>query len=794
MSGQNRVMWCAAAATLCAAATLVPLAESAGWLVQAVALLVAVAGAGALTRRAPLPRPVTPVVQALLGVHLLAALFAHAQTLWGFLAGPAVFQELGRLLQHGLEDVGRYTTPAPVTPGIRLLLVGGVVLVGLMVDAMAVTYRAAAAAGLPLLALYSVGTGLTWGDLGWLWFLLAAVGYLLLLVAEGRDRLARWGRVFGGAPGDRVLGPRGSGPVRGGLVRGGAGRAPGRTGPWIGAATLSLALLVPAALPALDGGLLTGGAVGSGGGGATISAVNPLVSLQDSLNQSEDREVLRYSTSASDPGGAYLRIVALDQFDGATWRPSSRPVTDVPAPLPAPPGLDPDVQAGEVRTTVTAADWYAQNWLPMPYPASQVDIAGRWRFEPVGRTIVGDRGQTTRGAQYTVVSLAVRPSAARLAAAPAPPAELRKEYTRLPGGLPATVRATALRVTRGAGTDYARAVALQDWFAYEGGFTYDTHVRTGTGVDAIARFLRDKRGFCVHFAFSMATMARSLGIPARVAVGFTPGTPQSDGSMSVGVNDAHAWPELYFQGAGWMRFEPTPSRGSPPDYTVPDAPAAGGGQEPSTAPKASGAPAAPARPSPACTAGGASCGTSAPEAAAPSRAGGDRGAGVLLWPLAALVAALTACLPLLVRGLVRRHRRRAAATPGEGAVVLWRELVDTAWDLGIPPQRSLTPRRTAERIVAEARLPAPAAEAVRRVSRAAERALYAADPSTAPLSLADLAEARAALEASVSGGRRLRAIFLPASHRRLWWAAVERLRAARRGMPALRRDRDGAST
>ncbi len=57
-----------------------------------------------------------------------------------------------------------------------------------------------------------------------------------------------------------------------------------------------------------------------------------------------------------------------------------------------------------------------------------------------------------------------------------------------------------------------------------GGFRYDTEVQVGSGSDAIARFLRDKEGFCVHFSFAMAAMARTLGIPARVAVGFTPGT------------------------------------------------------------------------------------------------------------------------------------------------------------------------------------------------------------------------------------------------------------------------------
>lgn len=103
-------------------------------------------------------------------------------------------------MQDGINDVSSFAIPAPVTPGIKLLLVGGVLLIALAVDAIAVTYDSAAPAGLPLLALYSIAAGLSRGGAQWLYFLLASCGYLLLLLAEGRDRLSRWGRVFGAAP------------------------------------------------------------------------------------------------------------------------------------------------------------------------------------------------------------------------------------------------------------------------------------------------------------------------------------------------------------------------------------------------------------------------------------------------------------------------------------------------------------------------------------------------------------------------------------------------------------------
>lgn len=199
MSGRARLALSATAATLMASGALIPLVDPATWFVQAAILLALQSGVGALTRRVPLARPVTVAVQALVTLLLLTLVFAREQAIAGVLPGPDVFREFGLLLQAGGDDVGQYAIPAPLSDGIRLMLVGGVLVIGLAVDALAVTFRTAAPAGLPLLALYSVAAGLSGDGAGWLWFLLAAAGYLLLLLAEGRDRLSQWGRVFGGA-------------------------------------------------------------------------------------------------------------------------------------------------------------------------------------------------------------------------------------------------------------------------------------------------------------------------------------------------------------------------------------------------------------------------------------------------------------------------------------------------------------------------------------------------------------------------------------------------------------------
>ncbi|HMJ78921.1 MAG TPA: transglutaminase-like domain-containing protein, partial [Iamia sp.] len=112
-------------------------------------------------------------------------------------------------------------------------------------------------------------------------------------------------------------------------------------------------------------------------------------------------------------------------------------------------------------------------------------------------------------------------------------------------------------------TPYAQARALQDWFRSE--FTYDLQqVDPGHSGTAIEAFLDERRGYCEQFAGTFAAMARTLGLPSRVAVGFTMGVPNAEGTgFTVRGRNAHAWPEVWISEAGWVPFEPTPGAGQP---------------------------------------------------------------------------------------------------------------------------------------------------------------------------------------------------------------------------------------
>jgi protein-glutamine gamma-glutamyltransferase len=120
-------------------------------------------------------------------------------------------------------------------------------------------------------------------------------------------------------------------------------------------------------------------------------------------------------------------------------------------------------------------------------------------------------------------------------------------------------------VTARARTPYQAVIALESWFREGGGFVYDeSPPQAPAGLPALAYFLSDesKRGYCQHYAGAMAAMLRLLGIPSRVAAGFTSGTfNEGDKEWVVTDHNAHTWVEVWFPRFGWLAFDPTPDRG-----------------------------------------------------------------------------------------------------------------------------------------------------------------------------------------------------------------------------------------
>jgi hypothetical protein len=236
----------------------------------------------------------------------------------------------------------------------------------------------------------------------------------------------------------------------------------------------------------------------------------------------------------------------------------------------------------------------------------------------------------------------------------------------------------------------------------------------GNGLSVLADFLTQKSGYCIHFASAMAVMARLEGIPSRIAVGYAPGR-STGASVSVAgqgplpeyevdSRDAHAWPELFFQGIGWVPFEPTPSRGVVPAYATAAATPSGASTNERNDALTPGERSTPA-PVPTLA--------PVPLPAAGARTPADTHPAQALYGLGAvLLLALLAASPRLVRSGVRRRRltttaRSRGGAPAGTAVPAWAELRDLATDYGVAPGASETARHFSQRLRASAALGQP---------------------------------------------------------------------------------------
>ena len=169
-----------------------------------------------------------------------------------------------------------------------------------------------------------------------------------------------------------------------------------------------------------------------------------------------------------------------------------------------------------------------------------------------------------RNQSYTNVSLVSTATTQQLLNAGTDyPDWVKDRYLQLPLNLPARVRALTREVVEGISTPYDQVVAIQEYLRR---ITYDQYINAPpAGRDAVDWFLfENRRGYCDYYASAMAVMCRILGIPARISQGYTPGEyVASSRGYLVRQLDAHAWPEVYFPGYGWIDFEPTSSEPVP---------------------------------------------------------------------------------------------------------------------------------------------------------------------------------------------------------------------------------------
>ncbi|MRK02382.1 DUF4129 domain-containing protein [Aeromicrobium sp. S22] len=646
-------------------------------------------------------------------VALLVLLIAIAwifvpDTLLAILPTGDTFSALADLGRSAREIIVEEQAPVGAAEPIVLVVSSSFGLIVIVADMLLQSRRAAPLIGTLLMAVF-VAPGLISGETPSLWLFLAVAALWLVLL---RSRTPGTG-----------LARRGAGPA---LV--------------LGAGALAAAVAFPVVSPDVSAVAASWGRPPPAVFGRDI---NPMLQLGQNLRRNSSSQALTYTTTADT--AQYLKVATLRDFTGKTWRPAEFGRFDrLEGQLP----INNEIAIDQIRTTISIKG-LRSSLLPVPYPALPIvrGLKGEWSFRNPGLTLRSEQDDS-RGETYSVESLEVAPTAEQMRAIETPIGPQLARYVELPNDLPRIIRDTAEEVTAGADNDYDRARALQSFFRSSGGFRYSETTPAaedydGNGMDVIARFLEVKAGYCVHFSSSMAVMARALGMPARIAVGYAPGSVIGDRGGSTEYeatsDNLHAWTEIYFQGVGWTRFDPTTNVGSSTAFEEPAAVVEDSEDE------ASPAPAARDRSQ-----------DNVPEEAAAAEATESKTSSRTAFTTLAALLVLGAA-PWLVRSLRRRWRLARGHTSVEP---LWRELEDVARDLGIPGSAADTPRGFAARLRQRDGVDT---DALDRLLRRVEATRFAKDAAGGGDETADLVAVASSLRAGASPVDRLRATLLPRS-------------------------------
>lgn len=702
-------------ALACVAAVVAPartLFEPDSWIPAALFMAVLVAGTGMVVRA--LSRRDTVVVLAQIGVGVLftAWIFAPGD-LWFGLPGWSTVLDVNDLLYEARMLITFAVPPVETGAGITLLLALVSWVTMLIVDFVAVTRRAPGIAGIGLFVAFLVTASNSGPGMSVWYFAVAGSLWLLMLSRAGVRSLHRWDS--GSRRGVQTTTTPRSAAARMAM----AGRV-------VAVAAVISAMLVAALLPHMPTRFLLDGLgrAADGVGGSGAATITSTVDLAQSLEGQSQRTVLEYTTGAARP--APLRVAILSSYAGGEWTEQDETDQD-DAELgttlfPAEPD-DPRLETIDVATNLVGAPQ-----LAVPYPAVSLSTEASWQARVDG-TILVDR----RTERYSATYLEAAPDESVLQSAPAgylggggvPGEDLMVDPLSQP-----YVQSVLGDIISAQMTPIDKARAIQEHLRGPS-YTYSLELvesavspLSGEPVeDPLSRFLVTRQGFCTQFASAMVMMARNEGIPARFAIGYLPGTADGDLRTVIGA-DAHAWPELYFEGVGWLRFEPTPSTrsGLAPEYSTAQRDAAA---QPTQTPTA--------------TAGPTLDQHSLPDIADPEFPTStletpsfiERTIDRFGWLAVVLVLGLLGGLTMPATAWwERRRRRRLARNEQERVEVIWQDLLERLDDVGVSPPPDATPRQIGTFIWGETFLSADSRAALRRMVSAVELARYARPTTT----------------------------------------------------------------
>lgn len=676
------------------------------WTLISIVLILVIAGTGLLVRIVRFGRfgrgPWAALAQCMVAVMAVTMMLMPQGAFLGLVPTGATLQTMGQSAADAVEQVQFGTAPLADTPALRVVLGIGFAVVAIVLDQL-IALRVTLPAALIVTVLGALPMIITLGDANLPWFVLLAVLMLFLLRHSIRHD------------------PRHPHPASTGVTLG------------VGAAAIAVALVVTPVLP------ISTTWVGAG----TSAQIDPSLRLGDDLRRPAPFTVMTLATAADT--APYLRIASLSEFDGSTWSPDVADLQPIADGFGAPEWAE-DIETVEHRTSIRITG-LSSSWLPVPFAATKiVGVSSGWQAMPFNRTVTSET-RDAAGEDYTVTARTVRPTREQIQAASATVAA--------DADVPEFIAETAREVTADAANDYDRLIAMQNWFRSQFEYSLDAPVDgdfDGTGADAVAAFLEERAGYCIHFSGAFALMAQALDMQVRIVVGYLPGQPTDEkrgeeSIYTVSSDQLHAWPEVHFEGIGWVPFEPTASLGVPTDFL------------------------------PATTTGDSATDPSAPEPSAEPSAAPTRGPELddelddssateteslqRLNPEPVLFVGAGIVLVLLLPALTRtavRWRRMLRARRGD-AEAAWQELRAMLVDLQLPSSDADTPRLRGIALVERG----ADAASMQLLVDAVERAAYARSGSESGDLSKALTRVTTDLRRSVDGRDRAVAVLLPRS-------------------------------
>jgi transglutaminase-like putative cysteine protease len=289
----------------------------------------------------------------------------------------------------------------------------------------------------------------------------------------------------------------------------------------------------------------------------------PPQQLQDVVMTVSVNELPYASTIAElKPNRYYWRMVTYDLYTGSGWTSSSTKDISLPASTLL---MKQPIGYRAIRQKINLVpDQSPQLYWAGLLAQSDENLQIAWRaIPPLNPDPINDGdilGVSTNRRDYNVVSYLPQFTATQLRASGTEyPSEITKQYLSLPDSVPERVIALARNLTEAAPTPYDRAMALQTYLRK---FPYTLDIQSPPlGRDVVDYFLFDlQKGYCDYYASAMVVMARAAGLPSRMVVGYVSGEYNAPtAEYIVREKDAHSWVEIYFEGIGWVEFEPTAS-------------------------------------------------------------------------------------------------------------------------------------------------------------------------------------------------------------------------------------------